>query len=247
MNLRPAIAALLAAAATAWGEAPGELFRKAGDAYDKGQFAEASSLYAQLMADGWISAPLFFNAGDAAFRRDDLGTAVLMYRRAWSLAPRDAEIGANLHFALQRAGAAENLLRPWEGAMSRLTLTEWVVVATAGFWLGIGAWGFWLARGRSPRARRLAVALGVLALLGCAGIGFWLDWRARPEWVVLRPGQQALFAPLESATPHFALPPGSIVRVRESAGDWLRIVSGRDEGWVRRAACEPVRPAMPSA
>ncbi len=82
----------------------------------------------------------------------------------------------------------------------------------------------------------------VVALLGTAGIGFWLAWRARPEWVVTQPGQQALFAPLDSATPHFALPPGSVVRLRESAGDWLRIRAGRDEGWVRRSAAQPVLP-----
>ena len=48
--------------------------------------------------------------------------------------------------------------------------------------------------------------------------------------------------PLDSATPHFALPPGSVVRLRESAGDWLRIRAGRDEGWVRRSAAQAVLP-----
>ena len=82
----------------------------------------------------------------------------------------------------------------------------------------------------------------MLALLGAAGLGFWWEWRARPEWVVVAPGQQALFAPLDGATAHFALPPGSVVRLREESGDWLRVSAGKDEGWIRRNACRRVLP-----
>ena len=221
---------------------PAELFRQAAQSYDAGDFAAAGRSYDALIGAGWVSAPLFFNAGNAAFRREDLGSAVLHYRRAWSLAPRDAEITANLRFALQRAGAPEELLKPWESLFSRLTLGEWAAVAVAAYWLAAAAWAWWLLRGRAPATRRLASGLVAIALVGTAGIGFWLDWRARPEWVVTQPGQQALFAPLDSATPHFALPPGSVVRLREAAGDWLRIRAGRDEGWVRRSAAQPVVP-----
>ncbi len=246
MNRLPALFLALAlplgAKAAEPATTPAEHFQRAAQAYDAGDFVAAGRTYDELIGAGWVSAPLFFNAGNAAFRRSDLGAAVLHYRRAWSLAPRDAEITANLRFALQRAGAPEQLLKPWESLFSRLTLGEWSAVAVTAYWLAAAAWAWWFLRGRPPTMRRLAGGLVTVALLGTAGIGFWLDWRARPEWVVTQPGQQALFAPLDSATPHFALPPGSVVRLRESAGDWLRIRAGRDEGWVRRSAAQAVLP-----
>lgn len=223
-------------------ENPQDHFQQAAKAYDAGQFEVAATDYEQLIQAGWVSPAVYFNAGNAAFRKNDLGTAVLNYRRAWSLAPRDSEIGANLRFALQRAGVAGPLLTPWEAAFSRLSLSEWVTLTVASYWLAAAIWAWWLLRGRPVAGKRLALSLSLASLLGLMGIGFWLDWKARPEWVVTAPRQQALFAPLEGGTPHFALPEGSIVRLREESGDWLRVRAGKDEGWVRRAACHRVRP-----
>jgi hypothetical protein len=233
---------LLSAGLVARAEDPAQAFKEAAQAYDAGHFEVAATNYTRLIEAGWVSPALFFNAGNAAFRNNDLGAAVLHYRRAWSLAPRDSEIAANLRFALERAGVAGSLLTPWEYACSRLDLPEWTLLAVVSYWLAAAAWAWWLLRGRPVGGKRLAASFSALALLGLMGAGFWLDWRARPEWVVVAPGQQALFAPLDGGTPHFGLPAGSVVRLREESGDWLRIRVGKDEGWVRRSACIRVLP-----
>ena len=44
---------------------------------------------------------LFYNLGNACFKSDRLGEAILWYERARLLSPRDEGIGANLHFSLQ--------------------------------------------------------------------------------------------------------------------------------------------------
>ena len=233
---------LLTAAVAVRADEPAALFQQAGQDYDAGRFAEAFTNYERIASAGWVDPALFFNAGNAAFRRNDLGHAILNYRRAWSLAPRDAEIAANLRFALERAGVSTMPLRPWEVAFSKLTGAEWRALALAGYWLAAAAWGLCRWRGRPAPLRRVATGCALVGLLGLAGVGFWWDWRSRPEWVVVQQNQQALFAPLDGATAHFALPPGSIVRLREESGDWLRVTSGKDTGWIRRDACRRVIP-----
>ena len=69
--------------------------------YEDGQFAQAAQAYQQLADQGFADSALFFNLGNAYFKQGDYGRAILNYRRAEQLAPRDEDIAANL--ALARA------------------------------------------------------------------------------------------------------------------------------------------------
>jgi hypothetical protein len=60
------------------------------------KFAEASRLYEEILASGFISWPVLYNLGNAEYRQGRLGRAILNYRRAERLAPRNADIKANL-------------------------------------------------------------------------------------------------------------------------------------------------------
>jgi hypothetical protein len=93
---------------------------------------------------------------------------------------------------------------------------------------------------------RRGMAASALAMtLGIAGAGQWYAIHQRPEVVVLATGQQALFAPMENSTPHFALPPGSVVRTIESSGPWVKVAYGKDAGWIKSTACAAVYPWHP--
>jgi hypothetical protein len=95
---------------------------------------------------------------------------------------------------------------------------------------------------RRPWILRSAAGLGLFLLVSLAGVLAWADLHRHPEIVVLEPKQEALFAPLEKSTAHFAVPEGSIVRALETSGDWIKVASGRQIGWVRQSACSPVHP-----
>ncbi len=244
MKTRIAIlfATMCAASAFAKDEADiRKLFAQAGQSYDAGQFKEAVTGFEQIFDEGFLSPELFYNLGDAYFKAGDPGRAILNYRRAWTLLPRDAELSANLHFAIQNAGALAPEATYVSAALSRLSRTEWIHVSVIAYWfaasMGIC---FFVIKGRRALFQRLCFAgLGAL-IIGLAGLWHWWDYERRPEFVVTAPNQQALFAPLPNSTPHFALPVGSIVRLEEKSGPWIRVASGRESGWIPETAGEPV-------
>jgi len=227
-------------AAPGAGGTPDEIFQQAGRAYDAGHYRAAAGLYEQLLARGQHTVAVWFNLGNARFREGQPSAAVLDYRRAWYLAPRDADIRANLQFALDQTGAALPAVAPAARVLQLGSLREWAGLAVGGLWAAAAcACGLLLRPGRRTLLRAgLAAGLAAL-LLGLAGAGYWVGLLRRPEAVVLQPAR-ALFAPLAGATEHFALPAGSLVRIEEQSGEWLRVTRGRESGWVPRARCATV-------
>ena len=58
--------------------------------------------YERLVASGVRNGKLYYNIGNAWFRLDDMGRAILNYRRASLYNPMDPNLGQNLQFARSR-------------------------------------------------------------------------------------------------------------------------------------------------
>lgn len=223
-----------------------QMFVDAGRAYDEGELDTATSLYEDLINQGYEDKELFYNLGNTLFRRGLVGPAVLAYRRAWYQSPRDPDVRANLRFALQSTGAADpspsRLTRLW----AALNRTEWATVATTAYWLLFASAGVLLLRpGLRPWSAHLLAPLLIVLVIALSGIGYWWTLHHRPEVVVLADQQEVLFAPLEGSTAHFALPQGSIVRRVDRSGPWIKISLGKQTGWIKDSACQAVWPSRP--
>src|SRR4030067_3096290 len=75
------------------------LFQKANRFYDSGNFNSAIQSYHQLLDKGIKEATVYYNLGNAYFKARQLGKAILYYRKALKLAPRDKDIKTNLNFS----------------------------------------------------------------------------------------------------------------------------------------------------
>src|SRR5437868_15297641 len=71
-------------------------FEKANQEYAAGQFKEAVNDYEALVKNGEYSANVFYNLGNAYFRVQDFGKAILNYERALALDRNHPEAQANL-------------------------------------------------------------------------------------------------------------------------------------------------------
>lgn len=233
---RALVAVLLLFAAGARGA---DEFARAESEYKAGKFDEAAGLYRQILEGGQFAPELFFNLGNAVYKQGLVGEAVLNYRRAWMFAPRDPDIRANLRFAMEKAGAAGPDLSLPARALLKLGVPEWAALAMAAYWLAAALFIACILRKRPQglvKASAAAAAAGVVAL---AGLLQWRSLRSEPELVV-KARVQALFAPMAESTPHFALPEGSIVRELDRAGEWVRVRSGPENGWIPAKNCERV-------
>lgn len=218
-----------------------QTFLEASQAYDGNRPADAAALYTQLIDQGYTSKELYFNLGNSYFKMGKIGLAVLNYRRAWQMAPRDPDIQANLRFALQSTSASTPSYKAATRFLFKCSLSEWIILAVSAYWTAaivLGVLLIWRQH-RVVLGRALAALLLLLAL-GLAGIlNVWIV-RQAPEMVIVEPRQQALYAPMEGSKAHVALPEGSIVRREEDAGAWLKVAMGSQSGYVPSKACVPV-------
>jgi len=216
-------------------------FLSANELYAKGKFADATAIYGKILQTDGQSPSLLFNYGNAEFKAGHLGKAIAAYRRAELLAPRDAELRANLAFVrsqVQGATLRENSWQRWVGSLS---LNEGAVVTAVLLWLL-----FLLLAARQIRpalapklhnATRLAAVLllfaGVVLALQAAN---HLDSAVA---VVTSTEATARSGPFDDAQSAFTARDGAEMRVLDRHDEWVQVADGSGKiGWMNRKQVE---------
>lgn len=75
------------------------LFEKGNQLYAKAQYQQAAQIYQQILNNGYSSAAIYFNTGNAYYKLDDMASAILYYEKARKLAPNDKDINVNIQLA----------------------------------------------------------------------------------------------------------------------------------------------------
>jgi tetratricopeptide (TPR) repeat protein len=210
-------------------------FDQANAAFAEKRFAEAANGYETVISRQGFSASVLFNLANAYYRAGNLGWAILNYERAQLLAPRDADIAANLSIARSKAGVADqptHLLSSnglsWFGSAAMISLAAGLlfrqVTKRAGF-----VWRTWIITNS-------CVLLAAMLTL----------FLRNPEWnrgIVVAKSAPAYIAPVTVTQRMFTLTEGQPVSIRKTSGDFLLVeaVGGR-RGWVTPAAVERVTP-----
>ncbi len=223
---------------------PDKVFDQAHAAYVTGDYEAASTFYREMIDHGYGTIETWYNLANASFHSGKLGEAMLAYRRAWLLNPRDADVRANMALAAQRTGAIIPDIRLVDRIGQEFTRSEWKAAMVAGYWIAIAAL---LLSTMIPTLRAItkpvAIAGMVAGAVGSAGWSYWFTFERRPEAVVVGPGEQtALYEPRSTATPYFALPEGSIIRIEDTFDSWLKVSSAGKSGWMPKSAAIRVYP-----
>ena len=231
------------AAADDVGEAGPEASFFAGNmAYTGGRYDDAVDRYEEVLVYGVESGALYFNLGNAQFKRGDPAAAVASYRRAARLLPRDPDIAANLSFAGESLELAEDLDPLWRRVVFAIAYRASAAELALG--LALAWWALCaivvagvLVRRYRDQLRGPAWGMGVLVIVLLANFyyrGSYLElWRdavvTGTEDVTVR------FEPAADGTAHFVAPLGSSVTVREERDGWA-LVSRKDgqRGWVEQ-------------
>lgn len=249
-----AAAALFLPAVAVFGQSPvspTEAMLAANRSYEAGNYAQAAAGYEAILSAGIYNSDVYYNLGNAYFKQGDLGRAILNYRRAYRLAPRDADIRANLNFA--RSQTVDRLEVEPEGAMANLVqiAEEWLTLNEAAA-LALALWLVMcllaLLSILLPRRRRFWLAgIAIAAVFLAAGLvsianRFYTD-RQSPPAVVVAPQVDVTSGPggPDQYLVEFNLHAGAEVRLLESRPGWRRIFLSHElQGWAPADAVEPV-------
>lgn len=210
-------------------------FNMANKLYAEGKFAAAAATYDRILHSGAVSPALWFNYGNAEYKLGHAGRAIAAYRRAELLAPRDDEVRANLAFVRKQVVGPTLRESWWENWLGNLTLNEWAVLAAGAFWL---TFILHAARQLRPawrsRLRGLTVAVVVVTLLSCAGLGAAATIHfTRQTAVVIASEATARSGPFSEAQDAFKVHDGAELAVLNRRGDWLQVSGGAGQiGWL---------------
>ncbi len=223
----------------------GELYLDANRAYKEGRYQDAIDDYLQLFGNGYVNGHLYYNLGNAYLRSGQLGRAILNYKRARILIPRDADLNFNLRYALDQTQDAipadQNYLGQAFFWLEDITFRElmWAFAV-----LNILFWGILLLRlfVRPEWTYYVFIVLLIFWLVGGASLGVkWHQHRSDLRAVILAGEVEVLAGPDASDTVLFKLHEGTIIQRERIEDDWSLIrLSDSKRGWVRSSTIEQI-------
>jgi tetratricopeptide (TPR) repeat protein len=210
-------------------------FDQANQLYEQGKFSDAIAAYTKLLQEKDISAALYFNLGNACFKSGQTGQAIVYYRLAQRLAPRDPDIRANLRFARETVSGNPPGLGRWERWLQVLTLNELTLLGAVSLWL----WLLILAAGQLRRdwaqdLRPYRIVSGIATVLVLAWLG--LVWQSRigsSSAVVITREAIVRYGPFEEAQRFYTARDGTELAILDHKDSWLQVSDGSKRvGWL---------------
>lgn len=144
----------------------------ADDAYEMKHYDKAISIYEALIKEEGATKQLYYNLGNAYYRANEIGKAILNYERALRLDPTDEDAKANLEFAQEYikdevTEQPELFLVSWFNALiNTFGVDTWAVIAVTAFIIAlVGIAVMLVVKKRGIRSTGLTIA--VIAVVIC--------------------------------------------------------------------------------
>ncbi len=227
------------------------LWDEANTAYLRSDFHTASRIYRQILERGEHSSKLYYNLGNASFKEEKLGEAILYYHRALRLNPADEDARYNLSVAENRTidrieTIPEFFLKGWmRSVRSLLSGTIWTILSLIMLALTLGAVLFYLLSQRLNLRKAGFYATLCALLLFLVNTAFAAADRTEQishnKAVVLSSSVPVKSSPDKAATDLFVLHEGTTLSVGDEMGDWSEItLSDGKKGWLESRHIEVI-------
>lgn len=213
------------------------------DLYKNGSYQAALEGYQDMIAKEPANPYAYYNAGNAYFRVNEPGQAILNYSRAWRLNPRDPDIRTNLEYALKHTGqlfVPEGVPRVLHYVYYCLSDDELWAVAIAAWWLFFLLLSFfYLKPGIADGSRTSLYFTGTLFAVAL----LWFMARSASPFrngaVIIDKSAQLMSGPGDTFKAAAALPEARLVKVLDETDDnYYEIAIPKEgiKGWVKKTS-----------
>lgn len=214
--------------------------------YEAKDYAAAVETYESVLAHGYCSAQLYYNLGNAYFRQDLLGQAVLSYERALRLRPNDREIQENLDLANSRIQDQIAVIphlfvvRVWDGVVRFFSPDGWriaILVLVSLLCIMVGV--FFFADSYEWRRRSFVFGILVSVILVFSAASLITATHHHQEAVVTAASAIVKSSPEEGGVDKLVLHAGTKMDVKETIREWHKIrLSDGTTGWIPDSSIE---------
>lgn len=223
----------------------------ANTAYSKGDYNKAISLYESILSNGQEAPEVYYNLGNAYYKKNTIGLAILNYERAKKLKPADEDIAVNLKFANQKIEdkidvAPQLFLTEWKnGIVYLMNETSWSVFCIAVTILALLLFGIY-ASSYNKRLKQLGFYGGLVFLIAAVLLFFIAQHsyelsKNSSEAVIVSPSVTIVGSPDEKSTKLFILHEGTKVNITQEEGDWMEVkIANGNVGWIKKQNVIPI-------
>lgn len=226
-----------------------DLFRKANESFQKGNYEEAIRQYEDILKSGYVSPELYYNLGNAYFKTSNIPAAILNYERSLKLRPGDADAEFNLKIAnSQTIDKIEPLpevfykrwLNKWLMNSTPQKRFQWVIIL---LWICFGMIACWLF---IPQRwiKQVSFLLAMAAFAGSIFIFSVASWQQKQLHevryaIIFQANVYVKSSPDEKSANLFMLHGGTKVKLVDELSGWKRIrLPNGHEGWVPQNVLE---------
>jgi len=224
------------------------LYQQANEAYQDGDYLEAIRLYQQILESELIDGAVLYNLGNAYFKDNQLGRAILSYERAKRLLPRDQDVAANLALANQltvdkiTTEKTPLFIRvfTWPARAVNISELTWISFSLYLITTALVVAGIWVRKGIRKKILVTSLIAGLLLLLAGVSLGGKIyQQRSVPKAIVLTPIVDARSGPGHEYTKIFTVHEGTKVRIRQEREGWYLIsLPNGLGGWISEDSAE---------
>lgn len=225
------------------GPTPQAMIDSATSAYTKGYYEAAIQWYEKVLATGNESAALYYNLGNAWFKRNEMAPAIYYYEKALLLNPSDEDILFNLKVANSRIVDKIDVVpdlffeRWWKSLYTLFSGDTWAWLSIVFIALFLLALGVFLLSGRPVIKRSGFYSALFLLLLGLLSYTFAYKNHYRQthhtHGIIFEPSVTVKSSPDENSVDLFVLHEGTKVQLSDSLNSWVKIkIANGSVGWV---------------
>ena len=218
-------------------------FERANYYYNEARYDTAVIIYKGILDDGYVSAPLLYNIGNAYFKMREYPMAILYYEKALKIEPNNEEIQQNL--AIANAMTTDKiepmpeffLRKLWRNIGNMFTANEWATVSLVLITLVLLVVFLYLtAQTRGMKKGMFFTGILLILLTLCSIIFASQRFRymnEHNEAIVMMPTITVKSSPTSSGTDLFVLHEGTKVKVLDSTDNWNKIkIADGSVGWL---------------
>lgn len=231
---------------TAMAQSPRELMSQGNVAFQKSDFVTAAKCYSKILEAGYANADVYYNLGNAYYRQDEFGQAILNYERALRLKPNFRDAQENLDLANSKIedeikALPELFIVTWARNITTwFSHTGWrIVILCLLALLGAAVAIFVLSRDYLWRKGALIGGIAVTGLLLIAiacSIATGVRQNSHNKAIVTSPLVVVKSSPESNSVDKLILHEGTKVDVEETLGDWHKIhIADGNTGWLTDA------------
>jgi DNA uptake lipoprotein len=226
-----------------------EMWDTANTLYVNGDYSSAIMAYEEIANEGYAGSKLYYNLGNAYFKDNKLGKAILNYNKAQRLAPYDKDIEYNLAVAnsyiKDRIEPVPDLFINGAVRKLRMSLSSnvWAVISLvllAAIAACVLVYMLSVRKGRRKAGFFTAIALAVLFAVT---VSFSAIERKElvdsSQAVVVVSAISVKSSPDDAGKDLFIIHEGTKVDVTASFGAWTEVmIANGNKGWLRDSAME---------